>query len=1002
MDTRKVFLRGFRGKNSTNISNGLNISLEGKKKMILESEYAGIVSSYEQYINERSNSNVIRLTCQVNTVCSNVLFNRVSEVVKNEGSDKLTFLNYAIVEGKQVNDDISDNVYFKPTTMDFWSGCTMGYVPKIHQIYSLPASADLSEIQMEDAYFINNIATTNGAGNHITNAIRDTQLSSDGFVYHCGLDFFNNHLLRNNTFKTICKIGYDYSVIRNYTAFNTIADLMRDVNGDCVVEKNYFPANSGIPGNTKTIALHLYTNDDIDSFDETVKKKCVSKYNGWLGFYNKSKIKSYNNFTSSTTSTLPIERPIMYMNGGDFVDMYPDRELYSFVPKYNKFRNRLEKNWNYCITYPSSSTTDGFDDIIETSNNSLKTIYFNENTRADNGTSQLIMFSIAKHGLKPGDFVNVYKNYKDESGNTVNEKIIDSAEVKDVADDFIFTLFNPNIKISDTWVEVFDDDDEDDDSFPQIVVDGKVYTRSFFDSGIYVDEEGNNYYVIDTSDGKYINLDEKAQNITFKKVVGGVECSYYVRIFTRVPNFRFASGDTSSEYQITKKEDDDRTKIEKYSSFEYEFESHVSRLAFAKNIYSDDIGEIVFTDDIDISNLKDNLGRELTSLYLTIIKNNSGYKEWYGYDYAKPWSPVEITSENVEFSHCFGKITCGFETSDESINENTINSIKKLSNVGLTYGYNVSNINKDRKYNDDNTIFISENEVSYRHDNNFYGDLCCYDYYNALETPIQPILHRFTSGQRESSVAASGIYFSSFFYDEIGHDDFDADSDFSIVQKSKASCNDKAEGYYYIPHYEIPFKSFGKLQTVIPDLLTIRSITSSSGNIKRIHSLEYHFLSPGDKALLYDMENDKYYYLTTVANPKSNDNVFYCEVYDENGKESSSLIMDYSQDVDDNEHYRLFKLDNLTVPVDGALLKDGSCTLVWRNVIGNGLDGSDPNVEVYPFTNGAFYINKRVDLYVRRQDPQSFYGLYAEDDIFGEDIMIEDENNFVEEEEITC
>ena len=96
---------------------------------------------------------------------------------------------------------------------------------------------------------------------------------------------------------------------------------------------------------------------------------------------------------------------------------------------------------------------------------------------------------------------------------------------------------------------------------------------------------------------------------------------------------------------------------------EYDFESHVSRLAFAKNIYTDDIGEIVFTDDIDISNLHDNLGRPLTSIYITFIKNNMGYKEWYGYSNDTPWDISDISGNTVEFSHAFGKITCGIKTS---------------------------------------------------------------------------------------------------------------------------------------------------------------------------------------------------------------------------------------------------------------------------------------------------------------------------------------------------
>ena len=41
-------------------------------------------------------------------------------------------------------------------------------------------------------------------------------------------------------------------------------------------------------------------------------------------------------------------------NACEFIDLYPDRTLFSFLPKYNKYRKRAEKNWDYCITYPKS------------------------------------------------------------------------------------------------------------------------------------------------------------------------------------------------------------------------------------------------------------------------------------------------------------------------------------------------------------------------------------------------------------------------------------------------------------------------------------------------------------------------------------------------------------------------------------------------------------------------------------------------------------------------
>ena len=55
-----------------------------------------------------------------------------------------------------------------------------------------------------------------------------------------------------------------------------------------------------------------------------------------------------------------------------------------------------------------------------------------------------------------------------------------------------------------------------------------------------------------TSDNRYVNVDPNAQNISYKKVVSGIECDYYVRIFSRLPNFKFASGDTTNYYNIYK------------------------------------------------------------------------------------------------------------------------------------------------------------------------------------------------------------------------------------------------------------------------------------------------------------------------------------------------------------------------------------------------------------------------------------------------------------------
>lgn len=966
----KVFLQSHISKQSSNTSNGVNVQLKGKRKLLPTTDMSESVSQYEQYLEERGKCNKIRLTCQVNPICSNVLYNSVTEIVRNEGSDDVEVLNYGN-EALSKGTIKTENTSGKNKKVDFWSSPSWN----------------------GDALTILN---GNTKDSHPTNAIRDTQLSSpsNGFVYHCGKDIFNNHLIRSNTFKTICKRQGG-----NEDTFNTIADKMRDVKGNEVVETLYFPVDAPIDGHKKDVTMHVYRYDDILTYADSVKNRLVQKYDGWVGFYNRSKIKSYNDFKKG--EIMDIERPIMYKNGGDFIEMYPDRSLYSFVPKFNKSRKRVEKNWEYCITYPSSSTTDGFDSIINKSNGALKAIYFDENSKGDNGGSQLVIYGISKHGLMVGDFVSVYKTLR----NGTDERVVESAEVSAVVDDYIFVLKGNSTAISNSWHDV----SQDELSNGKITVDGVEYSLAS-NKKYFTDASGNKYYLVN---GKYVNLDLDSQHISYKKVVNGIECNYYVRIFSKVPNFKNASAVTSSEYDIYK---DDSKLIREYQGSDYDFESHVSRLAFAKNIYGDEIGEVVFTDDIDISNLKDNLGRPLSTLYITFIKSNGGYKEWYGFDNV----PIYPPNDKVTYSHCFGALTCGYETSDESIYTNDINSINKINNIGGdAMGVNVLSINKDVE-EDRNKGHFKELEVAYGVDKNFYGDLCFYDEYNATEVSIQPMMYRFNTAQRESILSSSNDKFNGYNYDDIVYDDYDISNTFTVKTSQVSGTNSRKEGYYYKPHYPIEIKMFGTLNSVSPDFLKIRSIKKDE-KIEGVYSIvtsSYHYLGVGDKAMIYDSTQEKYYTLVTVKNNNSNYKKFYCKVYSEDGKTLEKLTF---MDGDGKSHdllntnddvarglymtdFKLFKVDNLEIPSYAKILKDGTCRFIWRDIINNGFNPTVSSVEEYPFTNGAFYINKRIDIYVRRQDPYNMYGLYNDDDISGDESKTEVivDNSYVKSDDIKC
>ena len=976
MDTERVFLEKFRSAESSNTSGGLNVSLKGKKKFLPFGETYAVISQNEQYNKERLASQKVRLTAQVNVIASNVLFNDITEVVYEEGSPNVKVLNY-----KQTPTLSKDVKIYGNKEIGWFHENTFTYPPK-----------DKDTSKTSDAAY----------GDAITNATRDTQLTGKGFVYHCGRDIFNNHILRSTSFKTVTT-PYDESKNNQSTNpkeyFNTICDMMRDVDGKQVEEYVLLPMDAGNESSLddRKKQLHLYINDDILPFDDCVESKLITKYNGWVGFENVAKIPSYEDFDGKDRDNdlgpeykkpMGINKVICDKNGGDFIDMYPTRDLFLFPPLYNEYRQRAEKNWECCVTYPCSSITSGLyisgeNGFLNERVNSMKTIYFNENTMSDNGVRQIVMYSIAKHGLVTGDTVNLYVSSLD--GYT--ELLAAELTVSTVVDDFIFVINNDGLRISDEWVDLdaVASDTGHTGGTGTITIDDRVFKYS--PEGNYYTKEGDaagtKYYVVEN---RWVNFSDEYRSLSYKKVSGGIEVDYYVRIFSRLPNFKFAKEEINSVVLY------DDNKLPNYITNEYEFDNHQSKLAFAKNIYSDQVGQVVFTDDIDLSYLKDNLGRPLTSIYLSFFKTNKGYKEWYGWD-----EDTNVGSENVEFSHCFGPLTCAFEMSDESLMAKTIPSIKNINNCNsVIKGLDCGKLLGNSEHN--------EVEIDYYNNKYFYGDIAYYDSANVTETVIQPILHRFNTAQRESSNSKSNVYFSQFNIDEITSDDFDTSGSFTIrtessYRKYNGASNRRQEGYYYIPHYEVPVRTFGRLASITPDFLTLRSMTRKEG-VTLVSVVEKHFLSKGDKTMLMyinpDTGEQTYYTLVTESVPTYKS--FTCKIYDEDWNE-----VNLRQILPSSEYrldYTLFKIDN--IGEEGArLIKDGTCRFVWRPIVQNG-DADEALIENYPFTNGAFYINKGIDLMVRRQDPDNRYGLYTEIDIIGNIEDINDEDNYVKEDEITC
>lgn len=1142
MDNLKIFLNGQRSKDSTNKPFYQPVNLKANKKTYTEENVNGVVSAFDIYHSERKKSNKVRLTCNINPVCSNVLFNPITEIVKGEGGSDPFLLNYETVK----NGDIwsKDGIYnpIKPITTDE----TTAFNGEINSGFTWN--------QYE--------------------AIRDTQLSSNnfGFKYHCGIDIFNNHLLRSNTFKIV-----SYNETNSYTKksdgrrmvdsaqtqsehvyidqyFNTIDDWMRDSRGNIVynnffnpysnaktilytaevsnfngenkvennildsdfyatfdltlkfkdplnlmdlkknttisievkyevteykTKKNYprvfsdvqtiqspntekiftykinsstipndpayidkhligykiksvnvvingqlsdkgnlsnkyfkevkekyifddgywthqpspggtvieeydleMMSNGIIAADTFSNVCHLYQSYDVNTFGETIKKKLIEE-NGWFGFKNTSKLPTYDTETmlvSHPEKILDISKPINSKDASSFIDMYPGRDLYSFSPKYNKHKKRLEPNWDYCLTYPSSSETNGFG-FIEPSNGALKIQMFDEFTVGDNGINLITFYSITQHGLKNGDKVNVYATFNGETN-----LVIGNATVSNVYDKYIFQINKNTIQLSNKWYDV----SKKPKSF---TADGVKYMMDSLHSNIYHDEgeNPNNFYVVNET--MRLNLDLKVNKLSFKRVVSNVECNYYVRIFSKLPNFKFSDSEISDDSLYG---DNTKDLINRYSDSKHQFESHVNQIGFSKNIYGDEISEIVFTDDIDLSHLKDNLGRPLSDIYLTIVKRNKGYKEWYGVN----GTNINLKSDNIEYSHCFGKNSCGFRLSDDSLGYLGVNDIRTIDSD--REGLNIKRINV--------TSSLSADEIDFEECRNFYGDLCCYSPVDVLEESIQPILNRFNTAQRDLNINDKSYEtFSSFMVDDIVNDEtvvgfgdpYEIQQEGRHSEQTRYNTLPRSEGYYYKSHYKIPVKTVSSSLTERNGVShTLLSITKTVDGFI-IYTDNDNGFTLNEKPVLYDkLKNTIFICLITklFTNKK-----FLCQILDESGNKIEL------EDIEDISRYNLVNRDE-TIPFYAKLIKDGSCRFYWREILQNGFD-TNANVEIYPFTNNALYINRNVNFYLRRQNPSkkvdnlhnlSLNNTYITYEDSGEllDSIIEREDNYVSEKNI--
>ena len=182
-----------------------------------------------------------------------------------------------------------------------------------------------------------------------------------------------------------------------------------------------------------------------------------------------------------------------------------------------------------------------------------------------------------------------------------------------------------------------------------------------------------------------------------------------------------------------------------------DFNSSMNKIAFERTVFNDNTAQIIFNDDINVRGLFDNLGRPLTELYITLVKSNDGYKEWY--------NKIDYTSSAVTYSHCFGKITSGLDlpTYVHDYNVHKIHNVRvtdtdddniEAKKTNLYDNLHIDVDNAAKNLEEDNGEVTINGDTMFGKKGEFLGDIVEFSEYDLNEVVLEDVYFRFNTDQR--------------------------------------------------------------------------------------------------------------------------------------------------------------------------------------------------------------------------------------------------------------
>ena len=329
------------------------------------------------------------------------------------------------------------------------------------------------------------------------------------------------------------------------------------------------------------------------------------------------------------------------------------------------------------------------------------------------------------------------------------------------------------------------------EKFP-IEINGRLYTgfRTAMNHGLSSGDRIQLLNFIDLTSPITLNLNTKFYRV-FK--LGNVTNNKKLRTFVIDVNpsdIDFVVGQSTIKRVV--KDKPSQYYIRKFRSITVDYKDYdLYPAAYGVTYFNDDVAAFNFKTDVDVNGLVDNLGRPLSELYLSIIKNDND---------------SDSSSLNSQYwANSVSVLSSSVTTSSPDENGNT--GIRFWTPIVAGYDLeNDVNINYNiRSYRDPNYVGSSYFENIDESDTDFYADIVEYNANELLERRLEDVYHRINTIYRE--------YLNS-------------------IDSNKENKN---EGYIYNPFNLIQIREYSNY---INPLVNLQSIIDKYGITNQLEVLE--------------------------------------------------------------------------------------------------------------------------------------------------------------------